>query len=107
MGVEFLKMLVGAPEQNSSCPFSKVWPCPAISECFFYSVNFADLKEDPGGDFCMVALGFGELPPDMGEAADGGKVQVVVPFEEGPVGAEAVALEVAAEGVLGVFTDEN
>ena len=43
----------------------------------------------------MVALGFSELAPDVGQAADGGDVEVVVTLTEGLVGSQTVALKVA------------
>lgn len=55
----------------------------------------------------MVALGFGELSPDMGEATYGSDCKLCVTLDEGAVGAQAVALEVALEGGFCFFSNED
>ena len=55
----------------------------------------------------MITLGFGELTPDVSEAADRDNLKVRVAFAEGLVSSQAIALEVSGEGVLFVLTDED
>jgi hypothetical protein len=45
----------------------------------------------------VVALGFGELAPDVGEAADGGNLKILVAVTESLVSSQAVALKVAVK----------
>ena len=61
-------------------------------------VDFCDLVEDPVGDHWVVVTSFPEFPADVGETADGDDRKVGEAFDKCAVGAEAVALEVAAEG---------
>ena len=83
------------------------WSGSASFEPGFDAVDFSNLQKDPGGDFWMIPSRFSELAPDVGEAADGDDLKVMVTFSKGAVGAQAVALEIAIEGVLVVFCDED
>ena len=61
----------------------------------FGVVYLADLVVDPVGYSGVVAAGFVELTPDVGEAGDGAYLYLPgagAAFDEGVVGAEAVAL---------------
>ena len=55
----------------------------------------------------MVALGFGELSPDVSQAADGDNLKILVAFTESLVSSQTVALKVAGEGVLIVLANED
>jgi len=70
-------------------------------------IDATDQKQDSGGEARMVVLGFGELPADVNEAGNRRDGQVRMALDEGAIGAQAVALEVAAEGRFVVFANED
>ena len=55
----------------------------------------------------MLVAGFLELAGDVGEAGYGGDGEFRMAVDEGAVGAQAVALEVAAEGCFPIPADED
>lgn len=107
VGEEFFKVPVGAAEEKSPGSFSEGRTGATLSEPLFEFVDLAHLVEDPGGDSRVVVSRFPELPPNVGKAADGDDGQEGEAFNEGAVGAQAVALEVAVEGVLAFGVDED
>lgn len=70
-------------------------------------VNFSHLVEDPGRYSGMVFFGFEKFSPNVGKAGNGDDGKVGEAFDEGAVGSQAVALEVAAEGLFSVGCDED
>ncbi len=63
----------------------------------FDLIDHADEQEDARGDARMLVAGFLELAGDVGEAGYGDDGEFRVSVDEGAVGAQAVALEAAAE----------
>lgn len=70
-------------------------------------VDAADLMEDPGGDAWVIVAGVEKLAPDVGEAGDGDDFQVGMAGDEGLIGAQAVALQIALEGGVSFRADED
>lgn len=73
----------------------------------FDLIDLAHLVEDPGGDAGVVVSGITKFPPNVGQAADGDDVFGIDALDEGAVGSQAVALQVALEGVPGFGVDED
>ncbi len=107
VGEKFSKVPVGSAEEESSGSLSESRTGATFSEPLFDLVDLAHLVEDPGGDSRVVVSRFPEFPPNVGEAADGDDGQEGEAFDEGAVGAQAVALEVAGEGVFAFGVDED
>ena len=82
-------------------------PGALFSQPSFDPVDPADDKKYPGGDARVVAAGLGELPADMGETGHRRDGKLRMALDEGSVGAQTVALEVAVEGAFAVPSDEN
>lgn len=104
---EFLKVLVVA---------AGLFPASLLAfergEAFCFEptldgVNFSHLVEDPGRYSGMVFFGFEKFSPNMGKAGNGDDSKVGEAFDEGAVGSQAIALEVAAEGLFSVGCDED
>ena len=92
VGEEFSKVPVGSAEEESSGSLSESRTGATLSKPLFDLVDLAHLVEDPGGDSRVVVSRFPEFPPNVGEAADGDDGQEGEAFDEGAVGAQAVAL---------------
>ena len=107
MSEEFLKVVVDSPCFEPTGFLSPQWSGPLIFESGFDAVDLPDLQEDPGNDFWMITFGFDELAADVCETADGDDVELWVTLDEGAVGSQAVALEVAGEGGVAFFADED
>lgn len=103
---EVLKVVVDSSGFEPTDFLSLEWSGPLIFEFGFDAVDLPDLQEDPGNDFWMITFGFNKLAADVREAADGDDVELWVTLDEGAVGSQAVALEVACEGGLSFFVDE-
>ena len=78
-----------------------------MSQPFFYLVNAANEQEDAGSDAWIITAGFFELPTGVREAGHRGDVQIGMALDEGAIGAQAVALHVAVEGLAALFIDED
>ena len=78
-----------------------------FAESLFNPVDAGDLVEDPRDDARVVLPGLVERPADVGEAGDSDDLQFRMALDEGLVGAQAVALEVAAERRLAVLANED
>jgi hypothetical protein len=104
---EFCEVVVGSTGFEPTGFLSLKWPGSLGAEFCFDPVNPTDEQEDPGDDSRVVFGGFTEFSPDVGEAADGDDVEMVVSIYKGAVGSQAVALEVATEGGFAVFPDED
>ena len=82
---EFLEVVEGPTDQESARSFSDFGPGSTVFESGFETVDFSDLEEDPGGDFWVITLGFGEFATNVGKAADWDDVEVGVTFAKGAV----------------------
>jgi len=71
------------------------------------SIDAADLMEDPSSDARVIIAGVEKFSPNVGEAGDGDYSQVGMAGDEGLIGAQAVALQVALERGVSLFADED